>query len=228
MPNGFQDRGGEVPEARNAARWPGRAPGMTAVSPPGGAARGPRAMNGISRRAFVLGFAAAGGVSACGNGVGSSNARELDASVEAAKAFMYDNVTDARDLSQRAAGMLIIPLVTEASLVVGGAYGRGALQINDVTVDYYSSHKGSVGLSVGGHQYAHALFFMTENALTEFRTSNGWVAGSSIKYTTMLSGIDLGFDTTRSLTPVIGLVFGRAGLIAGLTVEGTKYTRIIP
>ena len=30
------------------------------------------------------------------------------------------------------------------------------------------------------------------------------------------------------LEPVIALVFGQQGLIAGATVAGTKYTRIIP
>jgi len=31
--------------------------------------------------------------------------------------------------------MLVMPLVTEAGLGFGGAYGRGALQVNNVTVD---------------------------------------------------------------------------------------------
>ncbi|MCE8472198.1 twin-arginine translocation pathway signal, partial [Rhodovulum sulfidophilum] len=35
-------------------------------------------------------------------------------------------------------------------------------------------------------------------------------------------------DTITALDPVIAVVFGQAGLIFGATLEGTKYTRIIP
>jgi lipid-binding SYLF domain-containing protein len=38
-----------------------------------------------------------------------------------------------------AAGMLVMPLVTEAGFGFGGAYGRGALRIGGTTVDYYSA-----------------------------------------------------------------------------------------
>jgi len=35
-------------------------------------------------------------------------------------------------------------------------------------------------------------------------------------------------DTTTVLAPVVAAVFGRAGLRLGATLEGTKYSRIIP
>ena len=35
-------------------------------------------------------------------------------------------------------------------------------------------------------------------------------------------------DTMTALDPVIALVFAQSGLIAGATLEGTKYQRIIP
>ena len=75
-----------------------------------------------------------------------------------------------------------MPLVTEAGLGLGGAYGRGALRVNDVTVDYYSVTKASGGLQIGAQQYAHVLFFMTEQALTDFRRSPGWAAGADTVY----------------------------------------------
>ncbi len=40
-------------------------------------------------------------------------------------------------------------------------------------------------------------------------------------------GGSLGVDAT-SLAPVIALVYGQSGFIAGAKVTGTKYTRIIP
>jgi lipid-binding SYLF domain-containing protein len=123
--------------------------------------------------------------------------------------------------------VLYMPLVTEAGLIYGGAYGRGALRIRDVTVDYYSSTKASFGLQIGAQQYAHALFFMTDAALADFRRGNGWAAGADIRYATPEQGASIGRETTE-LDPVIALVFGQSGLIAGATLSGVKYTRIIP
>ncbi len=120
-----------------------------------------------------------------------------------------------------------MPLITEAGLIYGGGYGRGALRVGGVTVDYYSATKATFGLQIGAQQYAHALFFMTEAALGQFRRSPGWAAGADVRYATPQQGASLGKDTTE-LEPVIALVFGQQGLIAGATLAGTKYTRIIP
>jgi hypothetical protein len=35
-------------------------------------------------------------------------------------------------------------------------------------------------------------------------------------------------DTTTSLAPVIAVVFAQSGLRLGATLDGTKYSRIIP
>ncbi len=121
-----------------------------------------------------------------------------------------------------------MPLVTEAGLFFGGAYGRGALRIDNVTVDYYSTTKATYGLQIGAQQYAHALFFMTDAALAEFRASDGWAVGADLRYATPdQGGASIGKETTE-LDPVIALVFGQSGLIAGATLSGAKYTRIIP
>ena len=124
--------------------------------------------------------------------------------------------------------MLVMPLVTEAGFGIGGSYGRGALRVGGTTVDYYSATQASFGLQIGAQQYAHVLFFMTEEALSEFRRSYGWVAGADVKYAVSNNADTLSADTTTTLSPVIAVVFGQAGLIVGATVEGTKYNRIIP
>lgn len=185
-------------------------------------------MNGISRRGLILTGGAALGLSACGNGVGGGGAARLDARVDATRDFLHERYPGTIDLTNKAAGVLYMPLMTEAGFVFGGAYGRGALRINDVTVDYYSATQASWGLQIGAQQYAHALFFMTQQALADFRASDGWAVGADAKYATPDQGGSIAADTTTTLAPVIALVFGQAGFIAGATLEGTKYTRIIP
>lgn len=182
----------------------------------------------ISRRALVLGVASAGLLAACDNGVSGSGAQVIDARVESTLSYLYGTYPAMAGLRDKATGILVMPLITKAGLGLGGSYGRGALQVDGSTIDYYSATQANVGLQIGAQQYAHVLFFMTNEALFDFRNSPGWEAGADIEYALSDQGRNLSATTTTSLTPVIGVVFGQAGAIAGATLEGTKYTRIIP
>ena len=182
-----------------------------------------------NRRFVTLGaLSALGATAACGNGVGGRGSAMIDARVDATLAEMYRGYPNTRQLAEKANGMLVMPLVTEAGLGFGGAYGRGALRVNDVTVDYYSVTKASGGLQIGAQQYAHVLFFMTDSALMNFRRSPGWAAGANIEYAIPEGGETLAAETTTSLAPIIAVIFGKSGLHVGATLEGVKYTRIIP
>ena len=186
-------------------------------------------MSRSTRRGFLIGAGATVTLTAaCGNGVGSTGADVIDRRVDATLNYLYSTYPATQDLRDKATGMLIMPLVTEASFGVGGSFGRGALRVTNATVDYYSAAQASFGLQIGAQQYAHVLFFMTDEALSAFRRSPGWAAGADIEYAVNDRGGNISAETTTSLSPVIALVFGQAGLIAGASIEGTKYTRIIP
>ncbi|WP_172295089.1 YSC84-related protein [Pseudoruegeria sp. HB172150] len=182
----------------------------------------------LPRRGFLAGAGSASLLAACGNGVGSTGATTIDARVDQTLNFMYSKYPGTRDLADKASGMLVMPVVTKAGLGFGASYGRGALRVNGATVDYYSAASGTVGFQIGAAQYSHVLFFMTPEALSAFRRSPGWVAGADIEYVLKENGENLSADTTTTLSPVIAVIFGQAGLIAGATLKGTKYTRIIP
>ncbi|WP_298835953.1 YSC84-related protein [uncultured Roseobacter sp.] len=185
--------------------------------------------SGISRRGFTLmALAGTAVTAACGNGIGSPGGAQIDARVDATLQQMYAAYPNTRNLAEKANGILVMPLVTEAGFGFGGAYGQGALRVNDITVDYYSTTKITGGLQIGAQQYAHVLFFMTEDALAGFRRSSGWAAGGDIEYVVSDQGDGVSANTTTALAPVIAAVFGRAGLRVGATLQGTKYSRIIP
>jgi lipid-binding SYLF domain-containing protein len=189
----------------------------------GRAARG----RGVTRRG-LLATAGAALLAGCGNGVGSPGASVIDQRVDRTLAFMEGSFPAAVDLRGKSAGMLVMPLVTEAAVVAGGSYGRGALVIDGVNVDYYSAHQASVGLQLGAQQYAHVLFFLTPGALQGFRTSPGWTAGADLEYVWDDRGVSAGADTTTVFAPVVATVFGQSGALVAASVEGTKYSRIIP
>lgn len=185
-------------------------------------------MNGVTRRGVLIGIGSTAALAACGNGVGNRGGATIDARVDATIQYLQHNYPGTEELKRKAVGILYMPLITEAGFGIGGAYGRGALRINGVTVDYYSATKASFGLQIGAQQYAHVLYFMTQPALEDFRRSDGWTAGADMRYALSNKGGSMGIDTTTEMAPVVAIVFGQAGLIAGATLGGTKYTRILP
>lgn len=190
-----------------------------------------RTINGISRRGLLCGCAAAAGAMAlagCSNAVGNNAAAQLDARVDATNQYLLQAYPSASGLIQGARGVLYMPLMTEAALGVGGSYGQGALRINGTSVDYYSATQASVGFQLGAQQYAHVLIFQTDQSLAAFRAAPGWVAGADAYYAIPSGGLSLGADTITAQYPVVALIFGQSGLMAGASIEGTKYTRIIP
>ena len=184
----------------------------------------------INRRLLLKGAAgtAALALAGCSNAVGTNANAQLDARVDETHNYLIQNYPSAQALVQNARGVLYMPLMTEAALGVGGAYGQGALRIGGATVDYYSATRATVGFQAGAQQYAHVLIFQTDGALASFRASPGWLAGANAFYAIPQGGMALGADTITAQLPVVAMIFGQAGLMAGASIEGTKYTRVIP
>jgi len=184
-------------------------------------------MTPITRRGLVVGASALAALAACSNGVGSNAGAEIDARVDASLAFLEETYSQTTQLRQTAAGMLVMPVITEGGFGVGGAYGEGALRIGGVTVDYYSAANASFGIIAGAQQYSHVLYFMTPEALENFRTSDGWELGANMTFAVDSEGGTLNATTNTLNTPVIAVIYGQRGLIGAATIDGTKYTRIV-
>lgn len=174
---------------------------------------------------LMLALAPAGPASA-------ASAEAIDARVNVALGQLYEDVPYARELAQRAKAMLIMPRVTKGSFIVGGAYGEGALRLNDPATGYgrsaayYSVAAGSFGLQIGFQKTAHVLFFLTDTALEKFRGSDGWEIGADAEVTFPEAGLNAAVNSTTAEKPVIGVVFNEDGLAIGASLEGAKYSRI--
>lgn len=179
-----------------------------------------------SRRALMAlaGAAAFAAVSTTAAFAGSK--AEIDAGVQAAIDELIAVQPDAETLFDRAAGVLIIPEVTKAGLVVGGAYGEGALLVGNAVQSYWSYAAASIGYQIGVQQTRQAMFFMTEDALAEFQASNGFEVGADAEVTVIDKGAEVAVDSTEATRPIIVMVYGREGLLGGASVQGGKYTRI--
>lgn len=180
----------------------------------------------FSRRAVVAALGAASLASCASVNDRSARAADIDKRVDRALDFLATEVPGAQDLLDKAVGVLIFPLITEAAFTVGGSYGEGALRINGVTVSYHSAAQASFGIQIGAQQYAQALFFMTPEALANFRANTKVSVGGNLKVTALDDGGAVNAATLTALDPIVALVFGQAGIIGGATVDGTVYSRL--
>lgn len=180
-----------------------------------------------TRRGFVAG-AAMLTLAACNNGLATNATQTLESRVNATLNELFAQYPNARPVVENARGVLVMPVMTQAGFGVGGSYGEGALRVGGKTVDYYSAAQASIGLQAGARQFAHVLVFQTDRALDNFRNAPGWVAGAGAYYAMPAEGMSFGTDTVTRNHPVIAMVFGQTGIMAGAAIEGTKYTRIIP
>lgn len=152
--------------------------------------------------------------------------REIDTNVNSALERLYGNVKGSRDLVTKANGVLVFPNVIAAGFGVGGQYGEGALRVQGATTDYYSIASVSVGLQIGAQSKAIIFLFMTPEALNRFRNSQGWAAGVDASVAVLKAGANGEIDTTSATGPVLAFVLTNTGLMANLTLEGTKVTRL--
>lgn len=181
-------------------------------------------MTSLTRRTFMVATAAS--TAACGS-INTPSAAEIESDVAASKTLLFNTVPGARELSARAAGILIIPRILEGGFLVSGAYGEGSLQVGEATVEYYSMAAAAIGLQLGVQTFAQALFFLTPGALAKFRSTDGWELGVDAEAAAFEEGVNFGTSTTSISQPVVQLIYGQRGLIVGASLEGAKYSRLI-
>jgi lipid-binding SYLF domain-containing protein len=150
----------------------------------------------------------------------------IDANVDASLNKLYQQAPATRELVSKAAGVLVFPSVISAGFVVGGSYGEGALRKNGHTTGYYNTAAGSVGLLAGADSKAVFVVFMTQDSYDKFVASKGWTAGADASVTVLNIGADGGIDTRTAQQGVAGFVLSNGGLMANLSFDGTKFTRM--
>jgi lipid-binding SYLF domain-containing protein len=192
----------------------------------------------MERRKFLIttgttlaagGMALAGCTTTSGSNVGSDPAakrRALNTDADATLGRLYDTAHSSRQFVGRAKGILVFPSVIAAGFWVGGQYGEGVLRVNGATTGYYSTTSASVGLQIGAQSKAIIFLFMTQSALDQFRNSNGWSAGGDASVALLKVGANGDIDTNTAQAPVEAIVLTNSGLMANLSLEGTKVSRL--
>lgn len=152
--------------------------------------------------------------------------KEIDAAVDGSLSRLYSAIPGSRELVAKANGMLIFPSVIAAGLGIGGEYGEGALRVNNVTEDYFNLASVSFGLQIGAQSKMIGFLFMTQDGLDKFRKSSGWSVGADASVAVLKTGANGAIDINAVTAPVVAFVLTNTGLMANLTLSGTKITRM--
>jgi lipid-binding SYLF domain-containing protein len=137
-------------------------------------------------------------------------------------------IPGARELANKAAGILVFPSVVKAGFGIGGEYGEGVLLNQQRVEGYYNIISASFGFQLGVQERSIIIMFMTQDALDGFERRAGWKIGVDGSVTIITVGVGGAIDSDKIVSPVIGFILDQKGLMYNLTLEGTKISRIDP
>ena len=158
----------------------------------------------------------------------AQTADDLHEEAQEALEMLYRTNPVAEGFGERAKAVLVFPNIVKAGLVFGGAFGEGVLMREGQAPEFYNSFTGSWGLQAGAQSYGYAVFMMTDEALEYLDDTDGWEIGVGPTVVVMREGAAANVSTTSIQTDAYAFIFNQQGLMAGVSVEGTKITRIDP
>ena len=179
------------------------------------------------RMPWVLGIAA--GAVLFGSMIGhalAATAEDLNKDASQALATLYRHNPTAEVIARKAKAILVFPKVIKAGLVFGGAYGEGVLMKAGKATEYYNSVSASWGFQAGAESYAYVVFLMSDKAVTYLAESNGWELGVGPTVVAVNEGIAKNLSTSTLKDDAYAFITDQQGLMASVSIEGTKITRI--
>ena len=156
----------------------------------------------------------------------AATAEELEKDAELALERLVGSNPVAEKLAGSAKATLIFPNIVKAGLVFGGSYGEGVLMVDSRVEGYYNSVSGSWGLQAGAQSYGYVVFLMTDAALNHLRETHGWELGVGPTVVLVDEGVAKNLSTSTLQDDAYAFIFSQQGLMAGITIEGTKISRI--
>lgn len=170
--------------------------------------------------------ATAGSLGAFSTGASAATAADLDRNAAQALQTLYKGNSVAGDISKHAKAILVFPNIVKAGLVFGGSYGEGVLMNGSTVSDYYNSVSGSWGLQAGAESYGYAVFLMTDEAVAYLTKSHGWEIGVGPTVVVVNEGVAKNLSSSTLKDSAYAFIFDQQGLMASLSIEGTKISRI--
>ncbi len=177
----------------------------------------------IRRIFLMLVFVSAATIS---TGAYAATKEELNTDADQALATLLKTNPNAADLAKKAKAVLIFPNIVKAGLVFGGAYGEGVLKKDGAVDGYYNSITASFGWQIGGQSYGYIVFLMNDKAVNYVHETQGWEIGTGPTIVVVNAGVAKNLSSTSLQKDAYAFIFDQQGLMASLSLEGTKISRI--
>jgi lipid-binding SYLF domain-containing protein len=158
----------------------------------------------------------------------SKTAEQIDTDTDRAIEQFKQQIKGGEGFLPKVKGYLVFPRIIKAAVIIGGKYGEGALRVNGETQHYYDMSAASVGLQAGAQEYSMLIAFISDTALQNFISSNGWEAGIDGSITVSDWGQNIDLSTISFEKPIMAFIYNAKGLMASVSVAGTKFRRIAP
>lgn len=184
-------------------------------------------MGAFTKTMAAMAVLAMGAVAGCST-TATSAASRADLSADSSQALnkLVRENPAADAISRQSRAVLVFPSIVKAGLMFGGAYGEGELRRGSSTVDYYTSFTGSWGLQAGAQSYGYAVFLMNEDAVSYLERSDGWEIGVGPTVVVVNQGVAENLSSSTLQDDAYAFIFDQRGLMAGVSIEGTKVTRV--
>ncbi len=151
---------------------------------------------------------------------------DLNHDSDAALQALYAANPTAKMIASHAKAILVFPSIVKAGLVFGGSYGEGELLMHDQVEHYYNSFSGSWGLQAGAQSYGYVVFLMSDKAVKYIHDSAGWEIGVGPTVVVVNEGVARNLSTSTLKDDAYAFIFDQKGLMAGVSIEGTKISKI--
>lgn len=174
----------------------------------------------------VIASAVVGTAAMAGGAIAEPSGADISRSSDAALQMLVRSNPAAAAISKQAAAVLVFPTIIKAGLIFGGAFGEGELKQAGKFDGYYNSFSGSWGLQAGAQSYGYAVFLMTDRAVKYIHESHGWEIGVGPTVVMVDEGVAKNLSTSTLKDDAYAFIFDQKGLMIGISIEGSKITRI--
>jgi lipid-binding SYLF domain-containing protein len=182
----------------------------------------------FDRRSLVAAGLAAGVVGAPAAALAADSAPVIVRRARDSLAHLYATNATAKAIGASARAVLVFPSIVKAGFVVGGMGGDGALLTPKQVLGFYRIVAGSVGFQLGAQTFSYAMFLINEKAVQHARSSNGWAVGVGPSLVFVDAGASKNLDTTNLSKDIYAFAYGERGLMGGITLDGSKISKITP
>lgn len=156
----------------------------------------------------------------------AATAEDLNKDLLQALQNLYKTNPTAEAIGSKARAVLVFPNIVKAGLVFGGGYGEGVLFKGKKPVDYYNSVTASWGLQAGAQSYGYVVFLMNAKAVNYLAKSKGLEIGVGPTVVVVNEGAAKNLSTSTLKDDAYAFIFDQQGLMAGVSIEGSKITQI--